>query len=43
MLLDVPDLTVDQLRLAVDDLEADVSLRVRLANLLSSTPACGCT
>ncbi|SBT50384.1 hypothetical protein [Micromonospora auratinigra] len=34
VLLDIPEVTVDQLRLAVDRLDADLSLRVRLANLL---------
>jgi hypothetical protein len=34
VLLDIPQVTVDQIRLAVDELDADVSLRVRLANLL---------
>ncbi|WP_174532899.1 hypothetical protein [Micromonospora chalcea] len=34
VLLDVPELTVDEIRLAVDGLDADLSLRARLANLL---------
>ncbi|MFC4149053.1 hypothetical protein ACFO0M_22610 [Micromonospora mangrovi] len=34
VLLDIPELTVDQIRLAVDGLDADLSLRARLANLL---------
>ncbi|MCI4063631.1 hypothetical protein MRQ36_13960 [Micromonospora sp. R77] len=34
VLLDIPELTVDQLRLAVDGLDADLSLRARLANLV---------
>ncbi|MET7747306.1 hypothetical protein [Micromonospora sp. NPDC005367] len=34
VLLDVPELRVGELRLAVDGLDADLSLRARLANLL---------
>ena len=34
VLLDVPELSVDEIRLAVDGLDADLSLRARLANLL---------
>ncbi|MGN9811823.1 hypothetical protein ACTMSW_21000 [Micromonospora sp. BQ11] len=34
VLLDVPEISVDSLRLAVDALDADLSLRTRLANLL---------
>ncbi|MEW2426934.1 hypothetical protein AB0877_02875 [Micromonospora sp. NPDC047644] len=34
VLLDVPKVTVDSIRLAVDGLEADLSLRARVANLL---------
>ncbi|WP_233585382.1 hypothetical protein, partial [Micromonospora sp. BL1] len=34
VLLDVPELTVDEIRLTVDGLDADLSLRARLANLL---------
>lgn len=34
VLLDIPEVTVDQIRLAVDGLDADLSLRARLANLL---------
>lgn len=34
VLLDIPEVTVDQLRLAVDGLDADLSLRARLANLV---------
>ncbi|SCL16688.1 hypothetical protein GA0070624_1088 [Micromonospora rhizosphaerae] len=34
VLLDVPQVTVDEIRLAVDGLDADLSLRARLANLL---------
>ncbi|MET8065180.1 hypothetical protein ACFYON_27010 [Micromonospora sp. NPDC005686] len=34
VLLDVPELTVDEIRLAVDGLDADLSLRARLADLL---------
>ncbi|MBF5032490.1 MULTISPECIES: hypothetical protein [unclassified Micromonospora] len=34
VLLDVPELTVDEIRLVVDGLDADLSLRARLANLL---------
>ncbi|WP_431935885.1 hypothetical protein [Micromonospora sp. RP3T] len=34
VLLDVPELSVDEIRLTVDGLDADLSLRARLANLL---------
>ncbi|MER7455447.1 hypothetical protein [Micromonospora sp. NPDC126480] len=34
VLLDVPEVSVDSIRLAVDSLDADLSLRARLANLL---------
>ncbi|MEU8045255.1 hypothetical protein AB0B71_14060 [Micromonospora echinofusca] len=34
VLLDIPEVSVDSVRLAVDELDADVSLRTRLANLL---------
>ncbi|WP_225852314.1 hypothetical protein, partial [Micromonospora sp. AMSO12t] len=34
VLLDIPEVSVDSIRLAVDGLDADVSLRARLANLL---------
>ncbi|MFE9693427.1 hypothetical protein [Micromonospora sp. NPDC005806] len=34
VLLDLPEVTVDQIRLAVDGLDADLSLRARLANLV---------
>ncbi|MCM0673910.1 hypothetical protein NCC78_04200 [Micromonospora phytophila] len=34
VLLDIPRLSVDSIRLAVDGLDADLSLRARLANLL---------
>ncbi|SCG79825.1 hypothetical protein GA0070609_6084 [Micromonospora echinaurantiaca] len=34
VLLDVPDLRVESIRLAVDDLRADLSLKARLANLV---------
>lgn len=34
VLLDIPRVSVDSIRLAVDGLDADVSLRARLANLL---------
>ncbi|MEV5764187.1 hypothetical protein AB0L34_06360 [Micromonospora sp. NPDC052213] len=34
VLLDVPEVSVDSIRLAVDGLDADLSLRARLANLL---------
>ncbi|MFG2056571.1 hypothetical protein ACGFI9_21360 [Micromonospora sp. NPDC048930] len=34
VLVDIPEVTVDQLRLAVDGLDADLSLRARLANLV---------
>ncbi|MET8832385.1 hypothetical protein ABZV78_00485 [Micromonospora sp. NPDC004540] len=34
VLLDVPEVTVDQIRLSVEGLDADLSLRARLANLL---------
>ncbi|MFI7430182.1 hypothetical protein ACIBPB_24575 [Micromonospora sp. NPDC049836] len=34
VLLDIPEVTVDELRLAVDGLDADLSLRARLANLV---------
>ncbi|MEH0842494.1 hypothetical protein V6U81_08915 [Micromonospora sp. CPCC 205711] len=34
VLLDIPNVSVDAIRLAVNELDADVSLRVRLANLL---------
>ncbi|SCG68144.1 hypothetical protein [Micromonospora halophytica] len=34
VLLDIPEVSVDSLRLAVDGLDADLSLRARLANLL---------
>ncbi|MGC5017345.1 hypothetical protein [Micromonospora sp. DT47] len=34
IVLDIPNVSVDSIRLAVDELDADVSLRVRLANLL---------
>ncbi|NES14408.1 MULTISPECIES: hypothetical protein [Micromonospora] len=34
VLLDIPEVAVDQLRLAVDGLDADLSLRARLANLV---------
>ncbi|MFG3581928.1 hypothetical protein [Micromonospora chersina] len=34
VLLDIPEVTVDQIRLSVEGLDADLSLRARLANLL---------
>ncbi|MEV4654763.1 hypothetical protein [Micromonospora sp. NPDC049301] len=34
VLLDIPNVSVDSIRLAVDGLDADLSLRARLANLL---------
>jgi hypothetical protein len=34
VVLDIPEVSVDSIRLAVDGLDADVSLRARLANLL---------
>ncbi|MEV1143627.1 hypothetical protein [Micromonospora sp. NPDC049799] len=34
VLLDIPEVSVDSIRLAVDGLDADLSLRARLANLL---------
>ncbi|MEU0152834.1 hypothetical protein [Micromonospora fulviviridis] len=34
VLLDIPEVTVDQIRLSVKGLDADLSLRARLANLL---------
>ena len=34
VLLNVPDLHVDEIRLAVDNLDADLALQARLANLL---------
>ncbi|MGY0003439.1 hypothetical protein [Micromonospora sp. I033] len=34
VLLDIPEVTVDQIRLSVQGLDADLSLRARLANLL---------
>ncbi|WP_433284338.1 hypothetical protein [Micromonospora sp. CA-244673] len=34
VLLDIPEVTVDQIRLTVRELDADLSLRARLANLL---------
>ncbi|MGW3810656.1 hypothetical protein [Micromonospora sp. NPDC005113] len=34
VLLDIPKVSVDSIRLAVDGLDADLSLRARLANLL---------
>ncbi|MEU7925818.1 hypothetical protein [Micromonospora sp. NPDC049107] len=34
VLLDIPKVSVDSIRLAVDGLDADISLRARLANLL---------
>ncbi|MFG3297861.1 hypothetical protein [Micromonospora chersina] len=34
VMLDIPEVTVDQIRLSVEGLDADLSLRARLANLL---------
>ncbi|MEK8108702.1 hypothetical protein NKG94_34720 [Micromonospora sp. M12] len=34
VLLDIPKVSVDSIRLAVDGLDADLSLRARVANLL---------
>lgn len=34
VLLDIPEVTVDEIRLVVDGLDADLSLRARLANLV---------
>ncbi|MDG4803807.1 hypothetical protein [Micromonospora sp. WMMD980] len=43
VLLDVPELSVDEIRLAVDGLDADLSLRARLANLLQLDAGVRCT